>query len=64
MVSFRTLGQKKVAPVVAPPIIQVPLPTVDPILAMVDAVMGGGPSSSEAPLLDKHKGNELTMGLS
>ncbi|GFS42840.1 hypothetical protein Acr_00g0082000 [Actinidia rufa] len=67
MVSFKTLDQKKSTPVVdpptitGPPISQVHLPTIDPILAMADAVMGFGPSSLEALLLDKRKGKELTV---
>ena len=62
MVRFRTLGQNKTAlatdpPIIAaPPINQVLLPTVDLILVLADAVMGIRPSSSEALLLDKHKG--------
>ena len=39
-----------------------PLPTVDLILALADAVMGVGLSSLEAPLLDKRKEKKLTAG--
>ena len=62
---FRTLGQKKsslaVDPlsIAAPPISQVPLPTPDPILALATHV-GDNMGSSEALLLDKCKGKELT----
>ena len=68
MVRFRTLGQKLIPPaahpptIEAPPISQVPLPTVDAILAFADVVMGVKSSSSEALLLDKHKGKELAVG--
>ena len=68
MVRFRTLVQKKTTlavdllAIAAPPNSQVPLPTIDLILAMDDAVIGIGPSSSKAPLLDKHKEKGLTVG--
>ena len=70
MVNFKTLGQKKTMSatnplvIAAPPIIQVPLPTVDPILELADVIMSVRPNSSEAPLLDKHKKKELTEGMS
>ena len=55
MVNFKTLGQKKTMsatnpPVIAaPPIIQVPLPTVDPVVELTEANEVVQPSPSDVP---------------
>ena len=70
MVKFKTLDQKKIAlatnplVVAAPPISQVPLPTINTILELTNAIMRVGPNTLETPLLDKRKEEELTVGTS
>ncbi|GFZ00817.1 hypothetical protein Acr_14g0004520 [Actinidia rufa] len=65
LVRFRTLGQKKSAPVVDPPAIETPpisqvSLTVPALVLALVAQVGAESNSSEVPLLDKHKGNKLT----
>ena len=70
MVKFKALGQKKTMPTIRPPVVasppisQVPPQTINPIMELVEAIMGVDLNSSEVPLLDKHKGKKLTVGTS
>ena len=59
MVKFKNLCQKDTPSatnppaIVALPVSQVPPQIVDPIVALVEAIVGVDPNSSEAPLFDK-----------
>ena len=70
MVKFKNLCQKDTPPtahllaIVAPISSQVPPQTVDLIVALAEAIVRVDPNSSEATLLNKRKGKELTAGLS
>ena len=48
--------------IIDPPISQIPLSTIDPIMELAEATVVVHPCLSDVPYLGKRKGKELIMG--